>query len=166
MACVASTIVIAPASWASEIMSWMGLTVPVAFETHVAESSLVRSLIRFLTSSSESIPSESMGITLSSMPILSWSSCHGTMFAWCSISVMRISSPLARVLVAQVFATRLTASVALRVKITSLEPSACMKSAIRLLAPFECLGGLDAQLVRPLDAHWRFPSNSDCRWHR
>ena len=50
-------------------------------------------------------------------PVSSHRICHGTMFEWCSISVMSTSSPSPTFLRPQENATRLIASVALRVKI-------------------------------------------------
>ena len=53
------------------------------------------------------------------------SSCHGTRLEWCSISVITIRSPGPTFAAPQLYATRLIASVALRVKIVSpgVEPA-------------------------------------------
>ena len=60
--------------------------------------------------------------------------CHGTMLEWCSISVRAITSPSPTLLRPHDHATRLIASVALRVKIVSpgVEP---VNAAMRPRAP-------------------------------
>ena len=55
--------------------------------------------------------------------------CHGMMLAWCSISLSTITSPATRLLRAHEYATRLTASVALRVNTSSAVSPAPMKRA-------------------------------------
>ena len=62
------------------------------------------------------------------------SSCHGTMFEWCSIWVTTTRSSLPTFARPQAFATRLIASVALRVKTVSpgVEP---VNAATRSRAP-------------------------------
>ena len=56
------------------------------------------------------------------------------MFEWCSIAEIRISSPAARLARPQVWATRLTPSVAFLVKTTSRGSAAPMKRATAALA--------------------------------
>ncbi len=60
-----------------------------------------------------------MGTTLSLAPVASQSICQGTMLEWCSIPVMRISSPGSIRGRTKLEATRLTASVVPRVKTIS-----------------------------------------------
>ena len=50
--------------------------------------------------------------------------CHGTRFEWCSISVMTSRSPARTLAAPHAYATRLIASVALRVKMvpSGVEP--------------------------------------------
>ncbi len=74
----------------------------------------------------------------SDAPVRSVSSCHGTMLEWCSISVMTTSSPSPRAPTgpssrahARVLATRLSASEAFLVKITSSRLGAPMNAATR-----------------------------------
>ena len=51
-------------------------------------------------------------------PVMPATICHGTMLEWCSISVIRISSPAARLRTPQAQATRLIASLAFLVNTT------------------------------------------------
>ena len=63
-------------------------------------------------------------------PSCSWTrSCHGTRLAWCSISVRTIWSPRAMLRRPHEYATRLIASVALRVKTISWLSGALMNRA-------------------------------------
>ncbi len=55
--------------------------------------------------------------------------CHGTKFAWCSSSVITTRSPGPRLSRPQAYATRLSASVAFRVKTTSFSLGALRKEA-------------------------------------
>ena len=59
------------------------------------------------------------GMKRSSMPRSAARMCHGTRFEWCSISVSTIASPAFRFARAHAYATRLMASVLLRVKTIS-----------------------------------------------
>ena len=80
----------------------------------------VRGPSSFSYSSSSSSPRSLMGITRSRAPFSSHSSCQGTMFEWCSMAPMTISSPAFTFFRPQVCATRLMASVVPRTKISSL----------------------------------------------
>ena len=60
------------------------------------------------------------GIQRSSTPRSGARMCHGTMLAWCSISVSTITSPSWRLARAQLYATRLIASVTFLVNTISL----------------------------------------------
>ena len=126
--CAPSMSTSAPWSCASRVSSRTGTMVPSAFDMCVTLSSFVRSVISFRASSRSSVPSGSMGMNLSTMPRSSRSSCHGTMFEWCSISESTTSSPSRRCARAQPCATRLIDSVVLRVKMISRSESAWMKS--------------------------------------
>ncbi len=64
-------------------------------------------------------PSSSIGTTQSLAPVASRTCCQGTMFEWCSSSVITISSPGPSSLRAQAWATRLMASVVPRVQMIS-----------------------------------------------
>ena len=80
------------------------------------------------------MPSSVIGMN-SRSPSCSWTrSCHGTRLAWCSISVRTISSPRPMFLRPHEYATRLMASVALRVKMISWLSGALMKRATRARA--------------------------------
>ena len=71
------------------------------------------------SSGSISRPSSSIGTYASSAPVRSHSICHGTMLEWCSISVTTTRSPAPTLAEPHEYATRLIASVALRVKTVS-----------------------------------------------
>ncbi len=76
-----------------------------------------------------------MGATLSVQPVCSHTICHGTMLAWCSSAVMRISSPALSLGRAYACATRLMASVVPRTKMISRLERALMKRRTRSRAP-------------------------------
>ncbi len=63
----------------------------------------------------------------SSIPRSAASSCHGTRFEWCSISVSSRASPDFMFVRPQAWAIRLSASVLLRVNTTSRGEAAPMK---------------------------------------
>ena len=132
-ACAASTSTTAPTSWARRAISATGLTVPSMFETQVSETTLVRSVISSSMFDRSSRPSSVSPNQRSVAPLRSVSSCHGTMLEWCSISVISTSSPgpIASGPSAQasVFATRLIASEAFLVKITSSRDGALRNAA-------------------------------------
>ena len=67
-----------------------------------------------------------MGQTFSVAPVCSHTSCHGTMFEWCSIQVTSTSSPGAEIRAAPARATRLMPSVQPLVKTTSRVSAALM----------------------------------------
>ena len=107
--------------------------VPSMLETQVSETTLVRSVIRSSMFDRSSWPSSVRPNQRSVAPVRSVSSCHGTMLEWCSISVMSdlvagtdLQRPPAQ---ARVLATRLSASVAFLVKITSSRDGAPMNAA-------------------------------------
>ncbi len=90
----------APASWARRVMSSTGLIVPSVFDTWVNATSLGLSLSRTSNTSWRRIPSSVIGMNSRSASFSCASSCHGTRFAWCSISVRTITSPAPDVLAA------------------------------------------------------------------
>ena len=108
-------------------------------DTHVSETTLVRSVIRSSMFERSSSPSSVMPNHRSVAPVRSVSSCHGTMLEWCSISVMTTSSPgptrRSPSAQANVLASRLSASVMFLVKITSSRDGAPMNSATLSRAP-------------------------------
>ena len=73
--------------------SWTGLTVPSTFETQATAIIRVRSVIRSTKASRISSPASFTGAATTLAPVASAAICQGTMLAWCSISVTRISSP-------------------------------------------------------------------------
>ena len=91
-------------------------------ETQVSETTLVCSVISSSMLERSSWPSSVSPNQRSSAPLRSVSSCHGTMLEWCSISVITTRSPAltsSGPAQAIVLATRLSASEAFLVKITS-----------------------------------------------
>ena len=78
-------------------MSLTGFTVPSAFDMCAIETILVRGPISRSSSSTIRAPRSSIGATRSRAPRSSQTICHGTMFEWCSIAVMTISSPAASI---------------------------------------------------------------------
>ena len=77
---------------ASLTIAGMSFTVPSKFDWWVNATILVRSL-NSVSSDKSKRPSSVSPIQRSTAPVLSHNSCQGTKFAWCSISVTRISSP-------------------------------------------------------------------------
>ena len=109
----------APASWARRVMSSTGLIVPSVFDTWANATSFGLSRSRTSNTSWRSTPSSVIGMNSRSASF-SWARiCHGTRFAWCSISVSTITSPRPMFLRPQAYATRLIDSVALRVQTIS-----------------------------------------------
>ena len=76
-----------------------------------------------------------MGTTRSRARFSSHSICQGTMFEWCSSAVTSTSSPSETRRRPKVCATRFTASVVPRTKITSRGSGAPMKRATASRAP-------------------------------
>ena len=81
------------------------------------------------TSLRSSAPSSPIGRYLNLAPVSAATFCHGTRLLWCSISVTTISSPGPTLPRGHEWATRLMASVALRVQMISSGDSALMKRA-------------------------------------
>ena len=99
--------------------SLTGTMVPSAFDICVIATSLVRRVSSFSNSSIRKLPSSSTGAHLITAPWRSLRKCQGTMLEWCSMIEMTISSPALMFGSPQDEATRLIASVALRVKTIS-----------------------------------------------
>ena len=112
----------APARWAASAMRAKGVIVPSTFDMVVQATSFTPSRRRSRSERSRRY-SSSMPIQRSSMPRSSASISHGTMLAWCSMSVSSTTSPRPRFARPHVAATRLIASVAFLVKITSCSGS-------------------------------------------
>ncbi len=91
----ASATTSAPAAWAAAARSATGFRVPSTLDMQVTASSLAPSRT-WSRSSRTRRPSSSMGSQRSSMPRSAASMCHGTMLAWCSISVSTTTSPRPR----------------------------------------------------------------------
>ena len=127
--CAASSTTSAPASCAMRLISATGLIVPSALLTWLMATSFGPRARRERRSSRSSRPSSVMATNSSVAPVSAASCCHGTRFAWCSISVERIRSPAATFVRPQLRATRLIASVALRTKTTSRGLGAPMNRA-------------------------------------
>jgi hypothetical protein len=111
------------------------LTVPSAFDTWVIASSRVRSPSRPSKAAMSSSPLSCTGITLSTAPVCSHTSCQGTMLEWCSMVLSRISSPAASRGRPQLCATRLIASVVPRVNTISSARAALRKRCTVARAP-------------------------------
>jgi len=71
-----------------------GVIVPKAFETCVTDTRRVLGPSSFSNSSSRICPSSSTGATRRRAPVSAANICQGTIFAWCSIQLMTISSSL------------------------------------------------------------------------
>ncbi len=89
----ASSTVSAPTSRARATTGSTGVIAPVTFDTCVNATTRVRSVMTLAASSTRTRPSSSTSNQRRTAPVRAASSCHGTMFAWCSASVTTISSP-------------------------------------------------------------------------
>ena len=133
--CDASSSTSAPTSRARATIRSVGLIVPRMLDMWTNETIFVRSATRLSSPDSSSRPSSVTRNQRSVAPVRPHSSCHGTMFEWCSISEITISSPgpsrnrgsAARS--AKVRATRLIASVEFFVKTISSGEAAPMNAA-------------------------------------
>ncbi len=138
----ASSIISAPTSRTRARTSATGLTVPSTFDWWTIDTIFVRSPTRSFRPERSRRPSSVTGNQRNVAPVRCASSCHGTMLEWCSISEMTISSPgpslnRSSVLVGlpKAYATRLSASEAFLVKMTSSRAGAPMKAATLSRAP-------------------------------
>ncbi len=83
----------APTWRTRSVIRAVALAVPRMFDTSTIETSFVRSLTSSSRLDSSRRPASVRPNQRSVAPVRSHSSCHGTMFEWCSISEMTISSP-------------------------------------------------------------------------
>mmetsp|Transcript_13662 Transcript_13662/g.57086 ORF Transcript_13662/g.57086 Transcript_13662/m.57086 type:complete len:205 (+) Transcript_13662:589-1203(+) len=126
----ASSSTFAPTPRAAAMTLSTGLTHPSVLDTWAMETSLVRSLIMPSMAASSSMPvAASSGAWRSTQPVRSATSCHGTRLEWCSITVSTTSSPSSRLSSPHAYATRLMASLALRVHTISRSDVAFTKVA-------------------------------------
>ena len=123
------------ALWARRVMSSTGLIVPRVFDACVNATSFGLSRSRTSNTSWRRIPSSVIGMNSRSASFSWASSCHGTRLAWCSISVRTMTSPREMFRRPHEYATRLIASVALRVNTISRRSGAPMNRATVVRAP-------------------------------
>ena len=134
--CAASTTVTAPTLRARAQSSATGLIVPSVLETCVKANTLTSGVRRRSSDERSRSPSSPVtGTNLRVAPVRRATSCQGTRLLWCSISVSRMASPLARFAPPQLAATRLIDSVVPRVKMISSGASALTNLATRARAP-------------------------------
>ena len=101
----------------------------------VTENSFVRSVSSEPRSVRSSRPSSVSGTYRSVAPVAAVTICHGTMFEWCSISVIRTSSPGRRNVRPHPCAIRLIDSVVPRVNTIDSGPGAPKNRARVARAP-------------------------------
>ena len=130
----ASTSSRAPAAWAKGAIASIGLMQPRVLLTCTKLTNLVRPLIWLRRSSRSSSPVSVRPAWRNTQPVRAASNCQGTRLLWCSITVSKISSPGLRLASPQLRATRLMASLALRVNTISRGLAAPMKAAALPLA--------------------------------
>ena len=111
---------IAPCSCAHADSFSIGLIVPSELETRLFATTFTFPDAAISSSASScSSPWSSIGMCLKLAPVRLAMNCHGTKFEWCSSSVITTTSPGPRLSCPQAYATRLIASVALRVNTIS-----------------------------------------------
>ena len=134
--CAPSTRMTPPSPCTQSASSRIGLIVPSELDWSTTASSLTLPAFAISSSSSSfSSPCWSMCTYRNSAPVAFASTCHGTRFEWCSISVVTITSPGPRLVRPYEYATRLIASVVSRVKITSRSDGAFTRSRTFLRVP-------------------------------
>ena len=132
----ASTTMIAPCSCAHAASVSTGLMVPSVFETRLfATTFTFPSRASPSSASSWSSPRSSIGMLRKLAPVRCAMYCQGTKFEWCSSSVMTTTSPGPRLSRPHAYATRLIASVALRVNTISFSDGALRRPATVRRAP-------------------------------
>mmetsp|Transcript_30840 Transcript_30840/g.88665 ORF Transcript_30840/g.88665 Transcript_30840/m.88665 type:complete len:244 (-) Transcript_30840:641-1372(-) len=109
----------APTRCATSTMALTGLMHPKVFEMCVTATNFVRGVSKDLKCCKSSSPVDPKRTYFTTAPQRLASNCHGTMFEWCSIAVVMISSPNSMFAMPQLCATKLIASVAPLVKTTS-----------------------------------------------
>ena len=128
-ACAPSTSTVAPAAFAFATSAATGLTVPSELLTWMIATILVRGVSRRSNASRSSSPRSVIGAAFSVAPVWAHTSCHGTIFEWCSIHVTSTSSPGFKFVRPQLWATRLMPSVQPFVKTISRRSAALMNRA-------------------------------------
>ena len=91
--CAPSARTKAPASCARRAISASGFSVPRTFETCATATSFGPRSSSDAYAARSSRPSSVIGTQSMIAPVRSASSCQGTMFEWCSISVSTMRSP-------------------------------------------------------------------------
>ena len=135
-----------------------GLMVPSALETRsVATTFTLPVALDIVEGIEVQLAVSSSGITLKSAPVRFATYCHGTKLEWCSSSVTTTTSPGPRLERPHAYATRFSASVALRVKIDLALRGALMKRAIFRRAPSKAVGRALRGAYTP---RWTFPYES------
>ncbi|CDF40081.1 unnamed protein product [Chondrus crispus] len=128
----ASTRTMAPAAWAARAISATGLMHASTLDTCEHATSLTLPSARMRSSAARSYCSSDVsGTGTTSAPTWAATICHGTRFAWCSMTDTTMRSPRRRLAAPHAAATRLMLSVALRVKTTSSRDGARIRSATR-----------------------------------
>ena len=114
----ASSSTFAPCFFASSTTAGTSSSHPSTLDTCAVATSLTFPSAMTAASSSMSMPALSfVRPTCRSVAPVRWhTSCHGTRLEWCSRTLTTTSSPGPRFSIPQVYATRLIASLALRVK--------------------------------------------------
>mmetsp|Transcript_72494 Transcript_72494/g.221986 ORF Transcript_72494/g.221986 Transcript_72494/m.221986 type:complete len:223 (+) Transcript_72494:442-1110(+) len=125
----------APTARARRTTAATGLAQPSTLDTWARLTRRVRSVSTSSSSEQSKVPSGVRPKKRSLQPTSAASICQGTRFEWCSMTVSKISSPGPTFARAHVRATRLIASVALRVKTISHGSAAFTNFATRARAP-------------------------------
>ena len=137
-----------------------GVIVPSALETWENATIRVRSDSSRSYSSSITWPLSSTGATRRRAPVAWQSCCQGTMLAWCSSQVIRISSPGPTFARPHAWATRLIASVVPRTNTISSLQEACRKRATFsrassyasvARAAISCARAMDVRVLMPVE---------------
>ena len=126
----ASTSSKAPTRWANWAISAIGLRQPRVLLTCTRLTSRVRSFSWAFISSRSNSPLCVKPTWRNRQPVRAASNCQGTRLLWCSITESSTSSPGLRLASPQLRATRLMASLALRVNTISWAEAAPTKLAV------------------------------------
>ncbi len=111
----ASTKNFAPYLWAILAISCTGLIQPKALEICTTETNFVFSEMSCLNCSKSKVSSGVSSTNFRTAPVFWATNCQGTILLWCSITERIISSPGCKLFIPQLYATKLIASLALRV---------------------------------------------------
>jgi len=77
----------------SRASSRTGLTVPSTLETWPTQASFTSGVSSLRNSSTINSPRASIGAGFTVAPLRAATICHGTILAWCSITVVTMASP-------------------------------------------------------------------------